>query len=70
MAFALAENSILLDDIYKYELAVRSLSFHKAINLLYKAYKNSPGSFFSRSFAHFFLLFVTKVRRLRSLPPP
>lgn len=42
LAFALAENSILLDDIYKYELAVRSLSFHKAINLLYKAYKNSP----------------------------
>jgi hypothetical protein len=70
LAFALAENSILLDDIYKYELAVRSLSFHKAINLLYKAYKNSPGSFFFPLFAPF-LLFVTKVHRLRSftLPP-
>lgn len=35
---------MLLDDLCKFELAVKSLLFHKAINLLYKAYKDSPGT--------------------------
>lgn len=46
LAFALAENSVLINSAYKFELATKSLSFTKAFNLLYKTYQDSPGNLF------------------------
>jgi hypothetical protein len=57
LAFALVENLPQFDDEEKFRLAVRSLSFEKAIDLLLKTYRNSPGTLRMRNIPNVNLIF-------------